>query len=634
MKRERLDEILARIRTVNVAVLGDFCLDAYWLVDRTFSQPSVETGKSTVPVRVQKYSLGGAGNIVANLVDLGVANVFAVGVIGPDIFGDEMVRQLTALKADSSGMITQSGDWSTPVYGKLYAGNEEEPRIDFGVYNVLAGQTEDAFEAALRSILPKMNAVILNQQLPHGIGSDRMIEKLNHLVAEHPDCTFIVDSRERSEKYQRVIYRFNAHEAARLCGISQPLDQGVLLENAMQFAEKICAESGKPVFISRGNRGSIVRWDGQTEIVPGIQSLKKTDPVGAGDTSVSAIAAALAAGASPYEAAVLANFASAVTVQKIRTTGTATPDEIRKIGYDPDYVYRPELAGDPRAARYLDDSEIEVVTNDWPRGKIRHALFDHDGTISTLRQGWEPIMEDVFIRTILGSSYDTADESLYRRVADRVREYITKSTGIQTLAQMATLADMVREFGFVQPDLILDAHGYKRIYLKGLMETVNQRTAKLGRGELDVNDVTIKGAIAFLKLLRKRGVRLYLASGTDDADVKREAAALGYADLFDGGIYGATADAAYDAKRQVVEHILASKKLSGAELVCFGDGPVELREGKKRGGIAVGIASDEVRRYGLSAGKRARLICAGADMIVPDFTQATRLAEYLLTGAG
>jgi len=60
----------------------------------------------------------------------------------------------------------------------------------------------------------------------------------------------------------------------------------------------------------------------------------------------------------------------------------------------------------------------------------------HDGTISTLRQGWERIMEPMMIRAILGGRYATADETLYHRAAHRVRDYIDKSTGIETLVQM------------------------------------------------------------------------------------------------------------------------------------------------------------------------------------------------------
>ena len=100
----------------------------------------------------------------------------------------------------------------------------------------------------------------------------------------------------------------------------------------------------------------------------------------------------------------------------------------------------------------------------------------------------------------------------------------------------------------------------------------------------------------------------------------KESAALGYADFFDGGIYGAVGDVTKYSKKMVIDQIMTENKLSGAELIVVGDGPVEMRECRKRGGIAIGVASDEIRRHGLNPEKRTRLIKAGAQAIVPDFS--------------
>jgi phosphoglycolate phosphatase-like HAD superfamily hydrolase len=162
---------------------------------------------------------------------------------------------------------------------------------------------------------------------------------------------------------------------------------------------------------------------------------------------------------------------------------------------------------------------------------------------------------------------------------------------------------------------------------------VNERVAKLKRGQLDVTDFTVKGAVEFLQTLRDRGVTLYLASGTDHADVVAEAEALGHARLFNGGIYGAVGDIDSCSKKMVLDRILKENNLQGPELAVFGDGPVELRESRKRGGLAIGIASDEVRRYGLNLDKRARLIKAGAHVLVSDFSEREELLELLLPKA-
>ena len=208
-------------------------------------------------------------------------------------------------------------------------------------------------------------------------------------------------------------------------------------------------------------------------------------------------------------------------------------------------------------------------------------------------------------------------------------DYIDKSTGIQTIVQMEGLVGMVREFGIVPPEKVLDRFGYKRIYNDALMQMVNERIARLKRGQLDVTDFTVKGAVEFLEALRERGVTLYLASGTDHADVVDEAEALGHARLFNGGIYGAAGDIDSCSKKMVLDRIMSEHGLRGPELAVFGDGPVELRESRKRGGLAIGVASDEIRRYGLNLDKRARLIKAGAHVIVPDFSQRDELLKLL-----
>jgi phosphoglycolate phosphatase-like HAD superfamily hydrolase len=408
------------------------------------------------------------------------------------------------------------------------------------------------------------------------------------------------------------------------------IDDVLTLADVKQYAVNLHKQFDKPVFLTRGPRGIVtVDGDGVHEI-PGIQLLKKLDIVGAGDTVTSALALCLGAGVVPAKASEFANFAAAVTVQKLFQTGTASAAEIIEIGRDPDYIYQPELAGDIRSARYHEDTEIELCCESLALGRIKHAVFDHDGTISTLRQGWEQIMAPVMIKAILGDEYETADETIYHKARNRVLDYIDKSTGVQTIVQMEALVEMVREFGVVPAEKIRDKLGYKQIYNDALMELVDKRIGKFRRGELDISDYTVKGALEFLTALKQRGIRLYLASGTDRQDVVAESEALGYADLFDGGIYGSVGDVARYSKKMVIERIMSENDLQGPELAVFGDGPVEIRECRKRAGISVGIASDEIRRHGLDIEKRSRLIKAGAHILTPDFAERKSLLNLLL----
>jgi phosphoglycolate phosphatase-like HAD superfamily hydrolase len=194
---------------------------------------------------------------------------------------------------------------------------------------------------------------------------------------------------------------------------------------------------------------------------------------------------------------------------------------------------------------------------------------------------------------------------------------------------MQGLVGLVRQFGCVPTDQILDMHGYKRIYDLELTARVRKWTEKLRRGEMDVADFQIKNACRLLEALHAGGIRLYLTSGTDQQDVVAEAQALGYAPFFEGRIFGAVGDVRVETKQKVLQQVFEQHQLSGAEVATFGDGPVEIRLARKRGAIAVGVASDEVRRYGLNPTKRARLIRAGADLIVPDYSQLSPLLKAL-----
>jgi phosphoglycolate phosphatase-like HAD superfamily hydrolase len=386
----------------------------------------------------------------------------------------------------------------------------------------------------------------------------------------------------------------------------------------------------KPLFITRGDRGSIVTDDKGILEIESMMITGRTDTVGAGDSYLAGVASALAAGFNPGTAGRLGNFAAGVTVQKLFQTGTASPEEVIAIGSDADYVYHPDLAEDIRQAKYHPDSEIEIITTWHKPPEIKHAIFDNDGTISTFRQGWEYIMAPMMVRAILGDRYDDAGETTLKKVRSAVDDLIDKTTGIQTLRQMLHLGELVREFGFVAEGDILDAHGYKEIYNEDLLAMVRRREAKLRRGEISTDDLSIKNAIPFLKVLYEKGIRLWLTSGTDTADVRHEAEVLGYAYLFEERIFGATGDIDAEAKKMVLDSILDSiGKDDAASIITFGDGPVEIRETHKRGGLTAGVASNELRRYGLNPSKRTRLIKAGADIVIPDFAQPEILLGLL-----
>ena len=630
MNTTDLAGLLERVRGGRVGILGDFCLDAYLLIDPAASEASVETGLATRPVRTQRYSLGGAGNVAANLLAMGVRHLAVFGVAGNDPFGVEMRSLLVGLGADTSGLLVQREGWDTHVYMKPYERQKEQHRLDFGNFNVLHPSTRHQLLHAVEEALPALDILIVNQQVLSGIHTPDVRDALRAMIAGHAGVRVIVDARHYPDAYGSAMRKINLAEATRVLrgGTADPggEDDGTIAG----IAEELYTRWQQPLFLTRGERGVCVCDDQGFRSIPGLLILGPVDTVGAGDSMLAGIAAGLAAGADPFRAAELGTLVAGVTVQKLLQTGTATPEEILSLGADPDFRYYPDRARRPRTPAAADGIDLEIISG-LPVGRaFTHVIFDHDGTISTLRQGWESIMEPMMIGAIIGGQADAADSALQDEIRDAVRGYIDQTTGIQTLVQMKGLVALVRRFKCVPEASILDEYGYKQLYNRQLLALVEGRVEKLKRGELHLSDLTVKKAVDLLRALAGKGIHLYLASGTDQTDVDREADMLGYRALFGGRIYGAVGDVTKEAKRMVLERIMNSiGEDAQAHILMFGDGPVEMRETHKRGGYAVGVASDEVRRYGWNEAKRRRLIEAGADIIIPDFSQLERVFPLL-----
>jgi rfaE bifunctional protein kinase chain/domain len=631
MSEQQISTILDKITSVKIAVYGDFCLDSYWIMDPRGSEVSIETGLAAQAVETQYYTPGGAANVVANLSSLKPASIKVIGAVGDDMHGRELNAQLAALGADTSALFIQKEGFSTYSYLKRHVDGKEEARIDFGVYNNRSEETDNKILATLEAALQECDALIFNQQVIGSLNNEAFIAGANSLFAKYSDKIVMLDSRHYNDRFKNTYRKVNDKEVASLVGIHVNADESVPVREVLGYGQSVFEQSGKPVFVTCGERG-IVAFDQQgVSQILGLQLKTKLDTVGAGDTAISAITLCLAAGFSSEDAASFANFAAAVTVQKLYTTGTASGEEILKISQESDYIYNADLADNERNATYVPGTEFELCEPGILEklGHIRYAVFDHDGTISSLRQGWEEIMEPVMMKSILGDHYETVDAATYNKVLAHVKEFIHKTTGIQTIYQMEGLVGLVREFGYVPEEKILDKFQYKQLYNDGLMEMVNKRTDKLLAGELGQEDFTMKGAVAFLYALKERGVTMYLASGTDAEDVRNEAEMLGYADLFDGGIYGALKDYTKFSKKMIIEKIIRDNNLNGNELAVFGDGPDEIREGRRAGGVSVGITSNELQRFGHNTLKRPRLVKAGAQLMIPDFSQYKKLVSML-----
>jgi phosphoglycolate phosphatase-like HAD superfamily hydrolase len=280
----------------------------------------------------------------------------------------------------------------------------------------------------------------------------------------------------------------------------------------------------------------------------------------------------------------------------------------------------------PMAMSVMLPPEAELINPRVPRGRFRAVLFDFDGTLSLIREGWPEVMIPMMVEILQQTPTSESPQELRAQV----EEFVMRLNGRQTIYQMIQLAEEVRKRGGTPRDPL----EYKHLYHARLMERIRHRIEALSSGQTRPDEWTVPGSYSLLSELQRRGVTLYLASGTDLQYVRHEAALLGLTTYFGQHIYGALDDYWNFSKKLVIERILRDSQVQGPELLAFGDGFVEIEEVKRVGGVAVGVASDEVRKQGINEWKRRRLIQAGADLIIPDYRQAGPLVAWLWDESG
>ena len=265
---------------------------------------------------------------------------------------------------------------------------------------------------------------------------------------------------------------------------------------------------------------------------------------------------------------------------------------------------------------------IEFAPTFAPRPHISHVLFDFDGTLSLIREGWAEVMTPMFVELLPALPGET--DEVRRRICF---EDIMRLNGKQTIYQMIQLVERIKERGGRPRDLLW----YKREFLRCLDDRIRFRLDGLRSGSRRPDDFLVCGARPLLELLQTRGLPLYLASGTDEAFVKQEAELLDVTRYFGQHIYGALDDYKQFSKKMVIERILRENLIPGEQLLSFGDGYVEIQNTKAVGGLAVAVASDEAHNGSgrFDEWKRRRLLGVGADLVIPDFRDGAALMDCI-----
>ena len=334
MTCERMEAILAGFAGASVAVLGDFFLDKYLVLEDALTEVSVETGLDAYQVVDRKLSPGAAGTVTNNLTALEAGAVFAVGFTGDDGEGFELRQGLERTGVDMCGLLRRP-DQFTPTYTKPMlrdsSGQERElNRLDIKNRRPTPADLEDALLDTLQGLLPRVQAVILADQVVErdlGVITDRVRDAVARMARGNPRVHFLADSRASIGLFRDVMIKPNKIEAARSCGFAGTEDE-LSAEDARRYGTQLAARNGRPAFVTAGPEGIVVFDAESVTHVPGIQAPPPIDIVGAGDSCTAGIVLAMCAGASPREAALVGNCVASLTVQQIGTTGTTSRPEV------------------------------------------------------------------------------------------------------------------------------------------------------------------------------------------------------------------------------------------------------------------------------------------------------------------
>jgi len=326
LKIQRLKEILGHFAEVRLAVLGDYFLDEYLVIDPALAETSIETGLQAHQVTAVRNSPGAAGTVCSNLAALGVKTQ-AIGIVGEDGNGFELVHGLWSRRT-STELMLEAPERFTPTYTKPMKrqadGTEVEmERVDIKNRTATPAHLQERIIENLWTAVESVDGIVIGDQVEEeecGVVTAAVREELAQLSRRYPQKIFFADSRCRIGKFRDVIIKPNEREASAALG-----QAGIREHDILSGLFRI---SCRPVFLTCGARG-IYGFDGRRSFhCPAVPVSGPIDVVGAGDSASAGIVSALCSGASLEEAAEVGNLVASVTIRKLGTTGTASQEEV------------------------------------------------------------------------------------------------------------------------------------------------------------------------------------------------------------------------------------------------------------------------------------------------------------------
>lgn len=335
MDAHTLDRLLSVFPRLRIAVVGDFFLDKYLVIDPRLGEPSVETGLEAHQVVEKRLSPGAAGTVMGNLSALDVGTLYAVGIIGCDGEGFELKKGLKQRRVNLDYLI-ETPERFTPTYIKPMRqqsnGSEVEMnRLDIQNRTPTPRPLEEAIVERLREVVERVDGVVALDQVSErdtGVITTRVREEIRRLAESHPEIVFFGDARAHIGEFRSILLKPNQYEAVRAVypNASEPLSRKLVWSSAKELSRR----TTKPVFVTLGSEGILLVDSSRGTHIPTIRVEGPLDVVGAGDSATAGIVASLCAGASLVEAAFVGNIVASITIQQIGTTGTASRQQVRE----------------------------------------------------------------------------------------------------------------------------------------------------------------------------------------------------------------------------------------------------------------------------------------------------------------
>jgi bifunctional ADP-heptose synthase (sugar kinase/adenylyltransferase) len=349
LERERLEAILRAAPRMTVALVGDLFLDRYLHLVPGAREWSVETGLEAYQVEQVRNVPGALGTVMNNLAALGVGLLVPVSVVGDDGHGYDLLREVRKLPVDLAHLLCLP-ERLTPTYTKPLALQadgtwKELNRLDVRTRRPLSeAATAELMQRIVEVFHSSDGMVVLDQLVDadQGVVNRSVRRLLAALGREHPEKLLLVDSRGFLGKFEAAMLKGNRGEVVRAAAAehasghpSSVRQAGAEGEAPLDLVEAalagLASKTGRPAFCTLGSDGILVAPpSGPSQRVPAVPVAGPIDIVGAGDAATSGLVLAMLAGASPVEAAALANLVASITIQQLGTTGTASPDQIRQ----------------------------------------------------------------------------------------------------------------------------------------------------------------------------------------------------------------------------------------------------------------------------------------------------------------